>query len=110
MATASNIHPLLVFLRHMDSFTLLSYRDSLREMNLSAPVPPMVRGDGEKPFLHKQSLATVTIIDTTRKCGRYTTMGTHETAINHHIATNLVLKERKFTEAIDNPELTIDLK
>jgi hypothetical protein len=100
-------HALLTYMRHLDSFSLLGYRDALRSERLSAIRP--VQHDGEKPLLSLSSLALVPIIDTAREGGQHMTKGSHAMAIDHHIAVNFTLKERGFTDAIDNPEIKIEM-
>ena len=105
--TSFEVAKYLRYFRHLTSMHLLSYRDSMREANLTVPKPQRIGDRDEKPIIGNARM--VDIIDTTRPEGRYLVKGTQDTAMNHHIAVNLILKERGFTEAIDNPELTIDM-
>lgn len=110
MATKFNIVEHTRALRHLDSMTLLSYRDALREANLTV-VKHRVYDDGEKVLIGSGAMKLVPLIDTTRLKDRvYMVPSPQEKAMDHHIAVNFLLRERGFTSRIDeNPELTLDI-
>ncbi len=96
-------------LRHLDSMSLLSLRDSLRSERLSIQRPRRVSAD-EKMIVGAHTTKLVSVIDVTRiKEGVYPVKTSVEDAMDFHIAVNILLKERGFTSSIDNPELTIEL-
>lgn len=108
MATSFHPSEYVCALRHLDSMSLLSHRDALRDAKLTIEEPREF-DDGETTLIGAGTIRLIPVIDTTRvKSGVYATMGSVEQAMDQHIAVNILLTERGFTEAIDNnPELTI---
>lgn len=106
--TTFNVFQHLKALRHLSSIELLGYRDALRDMNLSVQRPKTAL-DGETRIIGADTVKLIDLIDTSRvKDGTYRVKGVAETAMDHHIAVNLILRERGFTAAIDTPEIEID--
>lgn len=106
--TAFRPSEVIRFFRHLDSMSLLSYRDSLREANLTVNRPTRA-APGEKVLVGSSTCRLVKVMDTTRiSDGTYMIPSSQELAMDHHIAVNLILKERGFTANIDNPEITIE--
>jgi len=82
----SGVARIVSALRHRSTLDLMAYRESLRNRKLSHP--RMLRETDEKLIV-----PTTKIWDLS--CPSfYEIVGTHEQAINHHIATNYVLRER----------------
>lgn len=123
MTTTFNVFQHLKALRHLSSIELLSYRDALKEMRLSVQRPKHMVAKQTRDLDERQSVAfadepqiigmdtvrLLDLIDTSRvKDGTYKVKGVAETALDHHIAVNLILRERGFTAAIDKPEIEID--
>ena len=96
-------------LRHLDSMSLLSLRDGLRDEKLSVERPRRM-GDGETVMIGAGTVKLVTVVNVERiKDGVYPLKTSVEDAMDFHIAANIVLKERGFTAKIDAPEITIEL-
>jgi len=97
-------------LRHLDSMSLLSFRDALRNEKLSIQKPKLMLG-GDVTMVGAGTVKLVSVIDTKRiKEGVHMRKTSAEDAMDYHIAVNILLVERGFTSRIDqNPELTIDL-
>ena len=124
--TTFEVYKHLAALRHLSSMELLSYRDALRDMNLSVERPKRMvakknlderqdtsqaihEDDDEPGIIGAGTIRLLDLIDTRRvKDGTYKVKGVAETAIDHHIAVNLILRDRGFTAAIDKPEIEID--
>lgn len=81
-------HRVFTLLKHLDTFSLVAYRDSLREASLSMP--------DSRPNVEESTRAvvkTVQVLDLEANTdGRVMHSVTPGIAIEHHIAANMVLK------------------
>ena len=111
MQTSFKPSQFLTALSRLSTMELLAYRDDLKGMELTVE-PPRKALDGEVVLIGANTVRLLTLVNTESTTTERTYMmkGVAETAIDHHIAVNVILKGRGFTDAIDTPELTIDLR
>ena len=98
----TTFHPAkhVTYMRSLTLLQLLAYQSVLQEANLSTRPNKMVKGEEERQRIITHPVA-VDVVDEHAPGASRMRKGSVSTAIDHHIAVNLVLRERGYEPGVD---------